>query len=71
MNYLIGGIVPKRMGTGHPSIVPYQMFVAQDGPMVVAVGNDGQFAKLCAIMGLPEIARDDRPDRFNLANPRR
>jgi len=60
MNYLIGGIVPKRMGTGHPSIVPYQMFKAQDGPMVVAVGNDGQFAKLCAILGLAELARDAR-----------
>ena len=60
MNYLIGGIVPKRMGTGHPSIVPYQMFLAQNGPMVVAVGNDGQFAKLCAILGLPELAQDSR-----------
>ncbi len=60
MNYLIGGIVPKRMGTGHPSIVPYQMFQAQDGPMVVAVGNDGQFARLCAILGLPEFAQDSR-----------
>ncbi|MEP6609980.1 MAG: CaiB/BaiF CoA-transferase family protein [Burkholderiaceae bacterium] len=60
MNYLIGGIVPKRMGTGHPSIVPYQMFQAQDGPMVVAVGNDGQFGKLCSILGVPELARDER-----------
>jgi crotonobetainyl-CoA:carnitine CoA-transferase CaiB-like acyl-CoA transferase len=60
MNYLIGGIVPPRMGTGHPSIVPYQMFQAQDGPMVVAVGNDGQFAKLCAIVGMPELAQDRR-----------
>jgi crotonobetainyl-CoA:carnitine CoA-transferase CaiB-like acyl-CoA transferase len=60
MNYLIGGIVPKRMGTGHPSIVPYQMFQAQDGPMVVAVGNDGQFTKLCSILGVPELARDER-----------
>jgi crotonobetainyl-CoA:carnitine CoA-transferase CaiB-like acyl-CoA transferase len=48
------------MGTGHPSIVPYQMFEAQDGPMVVAVGNDGQFAKLCALLGVPELARDER-----------
>ncbi len=60
MNYLIGGIVPPRMGTGHPSIVPYQMFKAQDGPMVVAVGNNGQFAKLCAIVGLAELAQDSR-----------
>jgi formyl-CoA transferase len=60
MNYLIGGVLPKRMGTGHPSIVPYQMFEAHDGPMVVAVGNDGQFAKLCALLGVPELARDER-----------
>ena len=60
MNYLVGGIVPKRMGTGHPSIVPYQMFEAKDGPMVVAVGNDGQFAKLCALLGVPALARDER-----------
>ena len=60
MNYLIGGVVPKRMGTGHPSIVPYQMFQAKDGPMVVAVGNDGQFGKLCTLLGLAELAQDER-----------
>jgi crotonobetainyl-CoA:carnitine CoA-transferase CaiB-like acyl-CoA transferase len=60
MNYLVGGIVPKRMGTGHPSIVPYQMFQALDGPIVVAVGNNGQFAKLCALLGLPELSVDQR-----------
>ncbi len=60
MNYLVGGIVPKRMGTGHPSIVPYQMFQAKDGPMVVAVGNNGQFKKLCALLGVPELSDDER-----------
>lgn len=60
MNYLVGGIIPKRMGTGHPSIVPYQMFQAKDGPMVVAVGNDGQFGKLCALLGRAELAKDPR-----------
>ena len=60
MNYLIGGIVPKRMGTGHPSIVPYQMFEAKDGPMVLAVGNNGQFAKLCTLLGMPELVEDER-----------
>lgn len=60
MNYLIGGIVPKRMGTGHPSIVPYQMFKAKDGPMVLAVGNDGQFGKLCGLLGLAQLAKDPR-----------
>lgn len=60
MNYLVGGIVPKRMGTGHPSIVPYQMFQAADGPMVIAVGNNGQFAKLCGLLGMPELPDDER-----------
>lgn len=60
MNYLVGGIVPKRMGTGHPSIVPYQMFQAKDGPLAVAVGNDGQFAKLCNLLGVPELIKDER-----------
>ena len=60
MNYLIGGIVPRRMGTGHPSIVPYQMFEAKDGPMVLAVGNNGQFAKLCTQLGMPELIEDAR-----------
>ena len=60
MNYLIGGIIPKRMGTGHPSIVPYQMFQAKDGPMVLAVGNDGQFAKLCQLLGHAELPKDPR-----------
>ena len=60
MNYLVGGIVPKRMGTGHPSIVPYQMFQAKDGPMVVAVGNNGQFGKLCTLLDVPDLAKDER-----------
>lgn len=60
MNYLVGGIVPKRMGTGHPSIVPYQMFQAKNGPMVLAVGNNGQFAKLCTVLGLPTLIDDPR-----------
>ena len=60
MNYLVGGIVPKRMGTAHPSIVPYQVFRAQDGQMVVAVGNDTQFGKLCETLGLPQLPADER-----------
>lgn len=57
MNYLVSGAVPKRMGTAHPSIVPYQVFDGSDGKFVLAVGNDGQFRKLCEIMG-----RSDLPD---------
>jgi crotonobetainyl-CoA:carnitine CoA-transferase CaiB-like acyl-CoA transferase len=60
MNYLVGGMVPKRLGTSHPSIVPYQAFNGQDGQMVIAVGNDTQFAKLCTAIGLPQLAQDER-----------
>jgi crotonobetainyl-CoA:carnitine CoA-transferase CaiB-like acyl-CoA transferase len=51
-SYLIGGAVPRRMGNAHPAIVPYQVFEAADGPLVIACGNDGQFARLCAALGL-------------------
>ena len=60
MNYLVGGIVPKRMGTAHPSIVPYQVFNARDGQMVVAVGNDTQFSKLCETLDLAALPTDER-----------
>ena len=46
MNYLTSGVVPRRIGNGHPSVVPYQAFPASDGHLIFAVGNDGQFAKL-------------------------
>jgi crotonobetainyl-CoA:carnitine CoA-transferase CaiB-like acyl-CoA transferase len=60
MNYLVGGTVPKRMGTAHPSIVPYQVFNGSDGQMVVAVGNDSQFRKLCEILGCNALPDDER-----------
>ena len=59
-NYLIGGMVPRRMGNAHPSIVPYQDFPTADGYMIIAVGNDGQFANLCKALGKPEWSRDER-----------
>lgn len=59
-NYLVGGIVPRRMGNAHPNIVPYQEFPTADGYMIVAVGNDGQFANLCKTLGKPEWASDER-----------
>ena len=59
-NYLVGGIAPGRMGNAHPNIVPYQDFPTADGQMIVAVGNDGQFARLCAELGCPELATDAR-----------
>lgn len=51
-NHLIGGITPRRMGNAHPNIVPYQLFEAADGPLIIACGNDGQFGRLCAALGL-------------------
>jgi crotonobetainyl-CoA:carnitine CoA-transferase CaiB-like acyl-CoA transferase len=59
-NYLIGGTVPRRMGNAHPNIVPYQDFPTADGDMILAVGNDGQFAKFCEVAGKPEWSRDER-----------
>ena len=47
MNYLVSGRVPRRFGNAHANIVPYQVFDAADGQIVLAVGNDGQFAKFC------------------------
>ena len=59
-NYLTSGAVPQRMGNAHQNIVPYQVFEVADGHMIVAVGNDGQFAKFCEVAGQPDLARDAR-----------
>ncbi|MDZ7703860.1 MAG: CoA transferase [Trueperaceae bacterium] len=59
-NYLVGGVMPKRYGNAHPNIVPYQQFWAADAPLVIAVGNDGQFARLVRVLGRPEWASDER-----------
>jgi len=60
MNYLCSGKVPGRQGNAHANIVPYQVFNAADGELILAVGNDTQFAKLCVVLGCPEIAGDER-----------
>lgn len=60
MNFLSTGKVPERMGNAHPSIVPYQDFATADGYMIIAVGNDGQFARLCQALAHPEWATDAR-----------
>ncbi|HMJ45190.1 MAG TPA: CaiB/BaiF CoA-transferase family protein [Pseudolabrys sp.] len=60
MNYLTSGLPPVRMGNAHPNIVPYQDFPTADGAMIIAVGNDGQFAALCKVLGHPEWAKDER-----------
>jgi len=59
-NYLVGGVVPTRMGNAHPNIVPYQDFPTADGYMIVTVGNDSQFASFCKALGRPEWASDER-----------
>jgi crotonobetainyl-CoA:carnitine CoA-transferase CaiB-like acyl-CoA transferase len=59
-NYLTSGAVPQRMGNAHQNIVPYQVFEVADGHMIVAVGNDGQFAKFCEVAGQPDLSRDPR-----------
>ncbi len=56
MNHLVTGAVPRRLGNTHPSIVPYQTFQVADGTILIAVGNDGQFRKLCEIIGAPGLA---------------
>ncbi len=59
-NYLIGGVVPQRMGTEHPNIVPYQSFHAKDRPFILAAGNDRLFVRTCIVVGHPEWADDPR-----------
>ncbi|MCM8737211.1 CoA transferase [Azospirillum sp. A1-3] len=60
MNCLVGGKAPQRLGNAHPNIVPYQAFATRDGYIILAVGNDGQFAKFCTVAGRPDLAKDER-----------
>jgi len=60
MNYLYSGQVPQRMGNAHPNTVPYQDFPTADGDMILAIGNDSQFARFCTEAGHPEWALDPR-----------
>ena len=59
-NYLTSGRKPQRYGNAHPNIVPYQAFASSDGFIIVAVGNDSQFTKLCQFAGCPELSQDPR-----------
>jgi formyl-CoA transferase len=59
-NALVSGKDPPRQGNTHPNIVPYQPFATADQPIIIAVGNDRQFAKLAGILGAPEWATDER-----------
>jgi crotonobetainyl-CoA:carnitine CoA-transferase CaiB-like acyl-CoA transferase len=60
LSWMASGEVPGRMGNGHAALVPYQAFRVADGEVIVAVGNDRQFERLCAILGLEALARDER-----------
>jgi len=59
-NYLTTGTPPRRAGNAHQNVVPYQVFEVADGHLILAVGNDGQFARFCAVAGCPETALDER-----------
>jgi Predicted acyl-CoA transferases/carnitine dehydratase len=60
MNYLISGTAPTRLGNAHPNISPYEVVPLADGHIILAVGNDGQFRRFCRILGVEELADDER-----------
>lgn len=60
MNWLVGGQVPRRLGNGHPNVVPYRCFATADGHIIVAVGNDGQFRNLCRLLDRQDLLDDAR-----------
>jgi crotonobetainyl-CoA:carnitine CoA-transferase CaiB-like acyl-CoA transferase len=69
LNFLASGDPPQRIGNAHPNVVPYQVFAVADGHVIIAVGNDRQFAKFCGVLGAPELAEDadyrTNTDRLN------
>lgn len=58
--YLMAAVTPERLGNGHPNAVPYKVFPTKDGNLTLAVGNDGQWQRLCAAAGYSELANDPR-----------
>ncbi|KQV28357.1 CoA-transferase [Rhizobium sp. Root1203] len=70
MNYLISGRPPTRLGNAHPNISPYEVVPTADGYLILAIGNDGQFGRLCSILGLETAADDERfsTNRARVAN---
>ncbi|HWI85992.1 MAG TPA: CaiB/BaiF CoA-transferase family protein [Sphingomonas sp.] len=58
LNYLVSGVAPGRLGNAHPSIVPYEVFPVADGHIIIAVGNDGQFQRLCDVLGNRALRAD-------------
>jgi len=59
-NYHVSGVPPGLMGNAHPNVVPYQVVSTSDGHIIMAVGNDRQFAAFCTLIGQPELATDQR-----------
>jgi crotonobetainyl-CoA:carnitine CoA-transferase CaiB-like acyl-CoA transferase len=70
MNYLVSGKPPARLGNAHPNIVPYDVFPVADGHIIIATGNDGQWRKLCEVLGEPALAghSDYAENRARIAN---
>ncbi|MDX3924815.1 MAG: CaiB/BaiF CoA-transferase family protein [Shinella sp.] len=70
MNYLVSGKAPTRLGNAHPNISPYEVVETADGYLILAVGNDGQFRRLCAVLDIPEMGEDERfsTNRARVAN---
>ena len=60
LNFLVSGDVPQRIGNAHATIVPYQVFPVADGHIIIACGNDSQFARLCGVLGEPALAEEPR-----------
>ncbi|WP_144630174.1 CaiB/BaiF CoA transferase family protein [Bordetella genomosp. 13] len=60
LNFMTSGNAPRRAGNAHQNLVPYQVFAARDGHLIVAVGNDSQFRNYCRVIGLPELSADPR-----------
>jgi crotonobetainyl-CoA:carnitine CoA-transferase CaiB-like acyl-CoA transferase len=60
LNYMTSGVAPRRAGNAHQNLVPYQVFAAADGHLIVAVGNDSQFRNYCGVIGRPGLADDVR-----------
>ena len=60
LNYLVSGVAPARLGNAHPNVVPYEVFPVSDGHIIIAVGNDGQFRRLCAALDIAAIGEDAR-----------
>ena len=58
--FVAGGVVPFRMGNSHPSLFPYEPLPCADGELIITAGNDGQFRRLCEVLGVPELADDPR-----------